>query len=661
MKLGIAFAFVSALVCSYLAEAVAPLGFTDQTGTSGQSSTVLVHLLQRPIGRETFAFRQDGQDLLFTANMELAERDSRLKVTSSFRLQSDLTPARFRVTGNTYRFVNVDTDVLVAKGEARIQSLGQSSSEKLPRQFFTASGYAPISSRALLIRYWERQGRPARLRLIPGGATREVIIESRGVDSVRAGDRTVRLRRYTVNGVVWGRESVWLDDQDRFAALLTRIHILPLEAVREDLRDALPALQQVAVADQMADLAKLGRETPAIAQGHFALVGVTLIDGTEWPPVEDATVIIRDGRIVEAGPRSAVEVPKGVEVVDARRKTVMPALWDMHGHVSQIEWAPAYLAAGVTSVRDMGGEEAFLTAFRDALAGSNTVGPRLFLAGLVDGNTPDAFGATTASTPAEGRAVVDRYRAAGFNQMKLYSRLQPDVVSAIVLRARETGLSVTGHIPGSMDIKQAVEAGMDHVAHLPIRGDPDSPEVRAVIELLAKRKTVVDPTLPWNELLDRAPDTPIERFEPGIAQMPQPLAANYRSIRNKTDATAAATRRHQDGLLVRALHSAGVPIVVGTDGGVPGFSVWRALELSVEAGLTPLEALRTATLVPARAMGVVADVGTIEAGKRADLLVLDANPLEDISNIRQLRYVIANGRMYHRDALWRSAGFGESR
>ncbi len=111
--------------------------------------------------------------------------------------------------------------------------------------------------------------------------------------------------------------------------------------------------------------------------------------------------------------------------------TIAPGLWDMHAHAAQIEWLPAYLAAGVTTIRDMGGEQPFLTAMRDTVANGKGLGPRVLLAGLVDGDAPAGFGATVASTPDQGRAVVDRYKAAGFNQIKLYSLLQPDVVAAI--------------------------------------------------------------------------------------------------------------------------------------------------------------------------------------------------------------------------------------
>lgn len=645
---------LAALICFMSAPAF-------QAQVPEDSATILVSHLERPIGRETYEMHSDGQDFVFTDELNLVERGGPLRVTSSLRLGPDFTPSRFRAKGKTYRFVNVDADVEITNGAARIQNLGETARVSLPKTFFTALGYAPLAGRALLIRYWEHHNRPAHLSVVPGMPTRDVTIELRGVDTVRILDRDVRLRRYTVDGVVWGRESVWLDDRDHFAAILTRIHILPLEGIREDLKQALPALQRIAVADQMQDLARIAQQVPSVADGTFALVGATVIDGTGRPPIEKAVVLVRDGRISAVGPGVIVAVPSGIRVIDMSGKTVTPGLWDMHSHASQIEWASAYLGAGVTSIRDMGGEQQFLTAFRDALAKERGTGPRMFLAGLVDGEAPEAYGAVVAANPEDGRTVVDRYHAAGFQQMKLYTLLQPDVVNAIISRAHALGMSVTGHIPTSLGVKRAVEAGMDHVAHMPVGGDPRSPEVREVVELLARRHTVVDPTLPWNELLGRAPTTPIDSFEPGIARAPQPLAFSYRSVTNDVDAATAMERLGRQQAIVKALHDAGVPIVAGTDGALPGYSLLRSLELYVQAGFSPMEALQTATLIPAKAMRVDAELGTIEVGKRADLLVLDANPLVDISNIRKSRWVIANGRMYESAALWRAAEFSPPR
>jgi imidazolonepropionase-like amidohydrolase len=329
----------------------------------------------------------------------------------------------------------------------------------------------------------------------------------------------------------------------------------------------------------------------------------------------------------------------------------------MHAHVAQIEWLPAYLAAGVTTFRDMGGEQPFLTAIRDAIASGKGLGPRALLAGLVDGDAPGAFGAVVAATPSEGRAVVDRYRKLGFEQMKLYSLLQPDVVSAITARAHELGMSVTGHVPTALGLTRAVEAGMDHVAHLPINGDPQSPQTRATIELLAKKKIVIDPTLPWNELLGHAPETTLESFEPGFAHAPPALVANYRSVKNDTDAATAKRRVRDSETMVKALFDAGVPIVAGTDGALPGYSLLRSIEMYVEAGMTPMQAIESATRVPAESMGLAKETGTIEPGKRADLIVLNADPLAQISNIRKLRWVVANGRVLEPAKLWAAAGF----
>ncbi len=618
-------------------------------------TTLLVSLINRPVGRETFSETKDGTTTVYTGALDLTERGGRLQVSSSLRLSEDLTPISFEAKGKSYRFVNVDASVRVSGGAATVTNLGQTSTFEAPRRFFTAESYSPLSARALLIRYWERHGRPEVIPVLPG--PRDVRITFRGTDPVIVRGVPVTFRRFDVDGVVWGRETVWLDEEDRLAAIVSRIHILPLEAVREDLAGQLPVLQSHSSADRVADLAQQLKDIPAIADRSFVLSGAKLIDGTGRPPVDDAVVVVRDRRIESAGPRSGVKIPSGLRVIDVRGATIAPGLWDMHAHAAQIEWLPAYLAAGVTTFRDMGGEQPFLVAIRDAVASGKGLGPRVLLAGLVDGDAAGAFGSVVASTPEQGRAIVDRYHAAGFNQMKLYSLLQPDVVSAINARAHERGMSVTGHVPTALGLRRAVEAGMDHIAHMPVNGDPESAETKALIAFLASRKTVFDPTMPWNEILGRAPQTPLESLEPGFAHAPPAMRANYRSVANNTDPETARRRLAESGRTMKALFDAGVPIVAGTDGGLPGYSLLRSIEMYVEAGMTPMQAIESATSVPASTMGMSKDSGTIEVGKRADLIVLHADPLSDIRNIRKLRWVVANGRVMDPARLWRAAGF----
>ena len=424
-------------------------GLCVSAQSPSDSATILVSLLDRPVGRETYSVNADGAGTAFKAELDLTERNGRLQLSSSMRLDADLTPLEFTVKGKSYRFVNVDAAVKVGGGMATVTSLGETKTFEAPRRFFTAQSYAPLSARAQLINYWDKHGRPAILPVMPGEPTRDVRIEQRGIDTVTTAAGKSTLRRFSVDGIIWGRETVWIDGAGRFAAIVSRVHILPIEGVREDLKDSLPSLQASAIADRMNDLARQLKSIGPVIGPVFAITNARLIDGTGRPPIEEAVVIVRNGRIIAAGARASTPVPPGTPTLDVRGATIAPGLWDMHAHAAQIEWLPAYLAAGVTTIRDMGGEQPFLTAMRDTVANGKGLGPRLLLAGLVDGDSAAGFGATVAATPDQARAVVDRYKAAGFNQIKLYSLLQPDVVAAITMRAHEVGMSVTGYVPSA--------------------------------------------------------------------------------------------------------------------------------------------------------------------------------------------------------------------
>ena len=648
-----------------IALSVAALGSLLALGQPAPASiergTLRLHYVQKPIGYERYEVTRDGDldAIKLTADFDFTDRGGRVQLAATLRAKADFTPISFQAKGKSYRFVNVDSDVRVEGSDAVVRADGAVESRvTLPAQFFTVDGYAPFSAQMLLLRYWKLHGQPRVLRTVPGQPTNDVFVEARGREAIRIGEKVTTLERFAIDGVVWGRETLWLDERGSLAAAITRAGGLSFEAVREDLEPALVQFVQRATRDRIGDLESITRVNAPLKSGTYAMVGATIVDGTNRPPVPDGVVVVRDGRIADAGSRAAVPVPDGVPTVDVSGKTLVPGLWDMHTHVTQIEWAPVYLASGVTTVRDMGNEFEFITTLRDAIASKRALGPRLLLAGLVDGPGPNAFGVYYAATADEAKQVVGKYHDAGFQQIKIYSLITPPLVEAICAEAHRLGMTVTGHVPNGMTIDQAATAGMDQIAHLAIRGEAGSDEVNRVIGVLRDRKTVIDPTQSWNELLGHAAGTPIAAFQPGVAKIPPPLNRLFSNAGAAGIDAAAARARLERGLrIVKALHDAGVPVVAGTDEGIPGHSVHREIELYVEAGLTPLQALQAATIVPARAMKLDAELGTIEKGKRADMVVLNANPLERIQNIRSARWTIVDGRVYDTQALWRSVRF----
>jgi imidazolonepropionase-like amidohydrolase len=407
-------------------------------------------------------------------------------------------------------------------------------------------------------------------------------------------------------------------------------------------------------------------------------------------------VIVRDGRIAAAGARATTPIPRGMTVMDGRGQTVLPGLWEMHTHASGVEFGPALLAAGITTARDAGGEMDYLIAARDAVEKRQALGPRLLLAGLVDAGGPKAFGHVTAETPEEGRAVVARYHAAGFQQIKLYSSLSPEVTRAIAAEAHRLGMTVTGHVPVALSTRAGIEAGMDQINHLnyvttmmrtpapaPSAApgsaanagagtagaaaagaaaaqrvlDIESETAKQAIEFLKQHRTVVDPTSSWGEMASHSHEVDVASFEPGILQAPAVLDARYRGMGGTSTAEQMRARTATNLTVIGALYRAGIPVVAGSDTGLPGHGLHREIELYVEAGMTPLDAIRSATIVPARAMGLERELGTVEAGKRADLILVRGNPLKDIRALRQVTRVITAGRVYDPAALWRSVGF----
>jgi imidazolonepropionase-like amidohydrolase len=623
------------------------------------TDSLRIYYVGRPVGWEHYGITTSATGVRLDADWDYVDRGRRIHTQAAMTLTTDYAPVALTVDRVTDSSRTPILDVSVDGRHWTVMRGAGTSTVDLPLAAFAISQYAPVSQHLALLRYWRAHGSPASVATFPGDPVNPVRIRAQGTDRLTIGGRRVTLTRYSIDGVVWGIEYAWLDAEGRLAMFTSAAGGLSTKAVRAELVPQYEALMAIASRAAILDLEAISSPANPFLNGRMALVGGTLVDGTGRAAIPNATVVVSDGLIVAAGPSAGIRVPPGTKIFEVRGKTIVPGLWDMHAHLHQLEWIPVYIAAGVTSVRDMGNELPFAIALRNAVDSGRALGPHIHLAGLVDGDGPNAFGAFSASTPQEGRAIVRRYHDLGFEQMKLYDLLSPAVVAAICDEAHALGMSVTGHLPRALSITAALDSGMDQFAHLPVRGDPQSDATKAVIAYLKAHGTVIDPTESWNEIGGHSRDESVQAFQPVLQHLPPPFVqfrvANWGSA--TTDTATAHARLRSSLQTIRALHEAGVPIVAGTDEGIPGFSVYRELELYVMAGFSPMDAIRAATSVSAAAMGVLKDEGTIERGKHADLLILDKNPLDDISNIRTARYVMKDGSLYENSELWKAAGF----
>ena len=608
---------------------------------------------EQAIGEERYQIRPDGSGSVLTSTFSFTDRGTSVPLNTTLQLDRALAPVHFAIKGKAARISTIDIEVTLADGVATIRDGAESSRTAVLASAFAMAGFAPPSVQMQLMRSWAAHGQPASLPLLPHGVA---YIEPRGRDVVDVGGRSMSLDRYSVKGVIWGRESLWCDETGRLVALVSvDAEFDHFEATRPELAPALPRLVARAAADGMAALS--AADSPRRSR-VIAVTGGSIIDMSGKTSIANGTVLIKDGRIDAVGPVDQIGVPADATVVDAAGKFVIPGLWDMHAHFEQVEWGPIYLAAGITTVRDVGNELEFIAGIRDAVAAGKGIGPRLLLAGVIDGEGPNGLGLARAATPKAGRRWVNRYRAARFDQIKIYSSIKPEVLRAITAEAHRRGLTVTGHVPNGMNAMEAVEAGLDQINHRQYLDAVMQPNPQAAIALFKKHGTVIDPTLALYELMTRPFGQPIETFEPGVRKIAPELATPINGMGLPPDAAERQRATTDEGIaLVGALHRAGIPIVAGTDQAVPGHSLHREIELYVQAGFSPLEALQAATIVAARAMKKDGEAGTLERGKRGDLVVLDGNPLEDVRNTRRIYRVITNGRIFDPAPLWRSVGF----
>jgi imidazolonepropionase-like amidohydrolase len=439
--------------------------------------------------------------------------------------------------------------------------------------------------------------------------------------------------------------------------------------------------------------------SPSIAESATYITHVTVIDTETGKEIQDRTVIISSGRISEVKDSNGIKPPAGTKVVDGNGKYLIPGLWDMHVHSVVAErldsMFPLFVANGVLGIRDMGTPMplAEIEHLRQQTANGSRLGPRIVAAGpILDGRPKPARPNLIAiNTPDEGRETVRRLKSGGADFVKVYSNLSRDSYLAIVDEAKNQHIPFAGHVPFSVSALEASDAGQKSMEHLwgiylscssreeELRSEMlkggvnlsgserirleldeaaasyDENKAAKVFAHLAKNGTWLVPTfsavLRDSEIFDVrvTTDPRLKYIPPAIQKSWSEAAAAGAAIKGKS-----YERKVQ---VVGAMHRAGVPLLAGTDAGwvqpyvYAGFSLHDELAQLVRAGLTPMESLQTATINPARFLGMEKDLGTIEKGKIANLVLVDADPLTDIHNTTRISVVFLAGKEFDRAAL----------
>jgi hypothetical protein len=620
--------------------------------------------LTRPSGSSVATTAPDGT---VTVAFEMKENGRGPAANATIHLAPDGTIASYEAHGHHEMQSPVDEVFSLEGGHARWKSREETGDTTVTRpSFFVPIADLPDAVGLLAQALLEAGGT---LALLPDG---EAHIEKTGEATVQAAGRTKHLTAYAISGLDLTPTRVWMEDDGGWFGVVDPWFSLVPEGWESSIDALIEKQREMERARDAAIVQRLAHRPPAAG---LALQHARVLDVERGRWLADQTVVVVGDTIAAVGPSRTTKVPAGAETVDLAGKALLPGLWDMHAHLG-VSDGMLNIASGVTTVRDVGNDPDRLDDFKRRFDAGTAVGPHVLRAGFIEGRGEKAASSRiTAETEAEAKAGVEFYAKRGYEMIKIYNSVKPELVPVITKEAHARGMTVTGHIPVHMLAREAVRDGYDGIEHVnmlflnffadhdtdtrtPLRfsivGDRAADfdlRSKPVVDFLAdlrRHHTVIDPTEATFELTFVAQQGKVPPGEEWIVQrLPvQPrrwFLTGGLPMAGKEELYA----RSYDKMLtmVRALHDAKVPVVAGTDA-LAGVMLDHELELFVRAGLSPADALRDATVVPARAMKLEAKTGTVTAGKRADLVVIDGDPLANIGDVRRTVTTVRGGVVF---------------
>jgi len=666
------------------------LGFTAAVASAALAQTPVADLAKPPANAQHLVIQSTGGRhgdswSWIAANGNRMGRESMnlrgqvFEVDSDGKAGADGMPWTVAIRGVTPSGDAAETFTISA-GSARWKSPIDAGTARYLAPAFYASQGGPIDLTAWFLE--TMLAKPDKmLDLLPGGrAHAEKLTDL----VVGAGSTKRTITLWSVTGISTSPIPMWADTNNKFFGLAMGIAWLPDAYAGEQSR--IQDAQAKALAAQAPGVMK---KLVTVPDGPVAFRGVRLFDADAMRFLADQTVIVDHGVIATVGSRESVTIPAGARVIEGRGRTLIPGLWDCHMHVGDDFTGLQELSMGVTSVRDPGNDDERTIDRRHRGAAGALLFPHVYPSSLIDGKGPyTAQVANVATSEAEAIRLVNKAKANDFTGIKFYGTFDSSWLPASITEAHKLGLHVHGHIPAGIRPMDAINYGYDEITHINwimMQAMPDSvikasngimrfegpgryakdvdldgPAIRTILGAMASKHIYNDPTMVAFESLyvpengDLSP-----AYAPFVGTMPPTTERGFRTggfavPKDLTRADYRASWAKMVALLGR-MRQAGVPIVAGTDGA--GIEIVRELEIYVQAGFSPVEALAAATIVPARMVGEEAKTGSIKVGKAADLALIEGDPSARIGELRQTRLIMLDGKLLDADALRSAAGF----
>jgi imidazolonepropionase-like amidohydrolase len=612
------------------------------------------------------------------SRLELGWNNRRVDINETLVIGEDGYVISQNIEGISAFGAPIEESFSLKDGKAIWQSLNEQGSESFEgSKFYIANDGTGVASNFLVKALLEDDDNS--IELLPSGTASLIELDK---VTLTKGEEQKTVRLIGVVGLGFTPDFSWYDEDNNFFASDSGGWFGVI--AKGWGRDNLEKLQEIQKKADNQYLEDLSKKLTYVSDKPILVTNANYVDVESGKLVEGKSIIIVEGKIGNIVDADSIEASDKYTVIDASGKTLIPGLWDMHGHLSKSDGL-LNIPAGVTNVRDMGNTHDNVVAVEKLAEDAEIIGGDVYRAGFMDRESPYAMKmGQTVDSLEEAKKGVDWYADRGYIQIKTYSSMEPEWVKPLAEHVHKRGLRLSGHIPAFMTAEEAVDAGFDEIQHInmiflnflgknidtrkrlrfSIVGekahelDLNSKEVNDFIAKLAEKGIEVDPTVSTFNSLFRKSGV----IDPEIAPVYEHLPANV--ARGYTKPVMDISSEQRDAYdksikamsaMVKKLHENGVPIVPGTDA-IAGFTLHRELELYADAGISNADVLKLATLGSAKVVGNDKNVGSIAVGKQADLVFVDSNPLEDISNLRQIALVIKAQRIYKPDDIYQAIG-----